>query len=112
MFVAALDANGALHEHSPLEPQLQATLNLVPAHTWYALPSGALTFVNQRTADYLGLAKDHPLRFGVDRGAGWVSHLAFLHPDDRDEARRVWSECLRNGCAGEVSFRVCDAAGE
>ena len=41
--------------------QLQATLNVMPAHTWYAAPSGALTFVNKRTADYLGLPKDHPL---------------------------------------------------
>src|SRR3954468_6074232 len=30
--------------------RLQATLNLVPAHTWYAAPSGGLTFVNRRTA--------------------------------------------------------------
>jgi PAS domain S-box-containing protein len=112
MFVAALDANGALHEHSPLEPQLHATLNLVPAHAWYALPGGALTFVNERTADYIGLARDHPLRFGVDTAAGWDSHLALLHPDDREETRRVWSECLRQGCAGEVSFRVRNAAGE
>ncbi len=111
MFVAALDANGALHEHAPLEPQLQATLNLIPAHAWYALAGGALTFVNERTADYLGLAKDHPLRFGLDTGADWDSHLAFLHPDDREETRRVWSDCLRNGSAGEVSFRVRNAAG-
>jgi len=34
--------------------RLQATLNMVPAHTWYAVPSGALTFVNERCADYLG----------------------------------------------------------
>src|SRR3984885_3504088 len=52
-----------------LEVQLQATLNVIPAYTWYALPSGALTFVNERHADYLGLPKDHPLRFGIDVGA-------------------------------------------
>jgi len=28
----------------------------------------------------------------------------FLHPDDHEEARRVWSICLRTGCAGQVSF--------
>jgi hypothetical protein len=28
--------------------QLQATLNVIPAHTWYAAPSGGLTFVNKR----------------------------------------------------------------
>ena len=44
----------------PLEAQLQATLNVIPAYTWYAVPSGALIFVNERTADYLGIPKDHP----------------------------------------------------
>jgi hypothetical protein len=63
--VTGLDYNGVLHQHSPFEAQLQATLNIVPAHAWYALPNGSLTFVNERTADYLGLPKDHPLRFGM-----------------------------------------------
>jgi PAS domain-containing protein len=44
-----------------LEARLQATLSAIPAHTWYAAPSGALTFVNERTADYLGLPTNHPL---------------------------------------------------
>ncbi|HZE68291.1 MAG TPA: PAS domain-containing protein, partial [Pyrinomonadaceae bacterium] len=34
-----------------------------------------------------------------------------LHPDDHEEARRVWSTCLRTGCAGQVSFRVRNAEG-
>jgi hypothetical protein len=47
MVVTSLDVNGVLHQHSPLEAQLQATLNIVPAYAWYALPNGALTFVNE-----------------------------------------------------------------
>src|SRR5271168_841427 len=82
MVVASLHFDGALELHSPLEAQLQATLNLVPAYAWYALPNGALAFVNQRTADYLGLPKDHPLRFGAATGADWDSHIPLLHPDD------------------------------
>src|SRR3984893_13141292 len=111
MAVTGLDVNGALHRHSPLEAQLQAVLNIVPAYAWYALPNGALTFVNERTADYLGLPKDHPLRSGKDTGADWDSHIPLLHPDDREETRRVWSECLRTGRSGEVSFRVRSAEG-
>jgi hypothetical protein len=111
MVVTGLNVNGVLYQHSPREAQLQATLNIVPAYAWYALPNGALTFVNERTADYLGIAKDHPLRFGTDTGADWDSHIPLLHPDDREETRRVWSECLRTGCAGEVSFRVRNAEG-
>ena len=95
----------------PLGPELQIALNLIPAHTWYAVPLGAFTFVNERAADYLGLPKDHHLRFGTVIGADWDSHIPLLHPDDREEARRVWSDCLRTGCAGEVSFRVLNAEG-
>src|SRR6266481_7130304 len=112
MVVTGFDVNGVLHQDSPLEAQLQATLNIVPAYAWYALPNGVLTFENERTADYLGLPKDDPLRFGTGAGADWDSHIPLLHPDDREETRRVWSDCLRTGCAGEVSFRVRNAEGE
>src|SRR5580658_1770772 len=95
-----------------LKAQLRATLDMTPAFTWYAAPSGALLFVNTRWADYLGLPQDHPLRFGTDAGAAWDSHIPLLHPDDHEEARRVWSTCLSTGCAGEVSFRVRDAQGD
>jgi PAS domain S-box-containing protein len=109
----ALDINGvAAPKRSELEAQIQATLNVIPAYAWYCLPSGALTFVNERTADYLGLPKDHPLRFGIDTGAEWDSHTALLHPDDREEARKVWSICLSTGTAGEFTFRVPSAEGK
>jgi PAS domain S-box-containing protein len=103
---------GAAQQYPRLEAQLQATLNLIPAYAWYALPSGALTFVNERTADYLGLPKDHPLRFGIDTGAEWDAHVPLLHPDDQEEARRVWSVCLSTGSAGENSQQVRNAKGE
>jgi PAS domain S-box-containing protein len=93
--------------------QLQATLNVIPAYTWYAAPSGGLTFVNKRTADYLGLPKDHHLRFGIDIGAPWDAHIPLLlHPDDREESRKAWSTCLRTGEAAEFSQRVRNAQGD
>jgi PAS domain S-box-containing protein len=94
-----------------LGAQLRATLDVIPAYTWYADPSGALTFVNKRLADYLGLTKDHPLRFGIASGAAWDWHIALLHPDDHEESRKVWSTCVRTGCAGEFTFRVRNAEG-
>jgi PAS domain S-box-containing protein len=94
-----------------LEARLQATLNVIPANTWYAAPSGALTFVNERGANYMGLPRDHPLRFGTATGAAWDSHIPLLHPDDHDEARRVWSDRLKTGTAGEATYRVRDARG-
>jgi len=94
-----------------LRKQLGATLNLIPAHTWYAAPSGGLTFVNERCADYLALPKDHPLRTGTVTEGAWDSHVSLLHPDDQEETRRVWSDCLSTGSAGEVSFRVRSGRG-
>src|SRR3954463_7631662 len=91
--------------------QLQAILNVIPAYAWYAAPYGGLTFVNKRTADYLGLAKDHPLRFGIDIGAQWDAHIPLLHPDDHKVSRKAWSTCLRTGEAAEFSFRVRNAQG-
>jgi PAS domain S-box-containing protein len=107
----ALHVHGTIHQHPPLEAQLQSTLNVIPAHTWYAAPSGSLTFVNERLATFLGLSQDDPLRFGIDVGGSWDSHIPLLHPDDQEESRRVWSTCIRTGSAGEVSFRVRNAEG-
>ena len=101
----------ALVMNDSLEARLQSTLNAIPALAWYAVPSGALTFVNERSADYLGLPPDHPLRSGIDTGAAWDSHIPLLHPDDHDETRRVWSNCLKTGSAGHLNFRVRNARG-
>jgi len=95
---------------SPSE-QLKATLDLIPASAWYANPSGGVTYVNKRNADYRGISSDHPLRLGTVKGAPWDSHIALLHPDDRDEAREVWSACLKTGQAGEITFRVRNQTG-
>src|SRR4029078_7244825 len=54
---------------------------------------------------------DHPLRRGSDTSAAWDSHIAFLHAEDQEETRRGWSECLRTGGPGEVSFRARNAEG-
>jgi PAS domain S-box-containing protein len=110
--IDGVNGDGASEEQLSIEAQLRATANMIPGHVWYATPSGALVFVNSRSADYLGLPKDHPLRFGIYLAGEWDSHIPLLHPDDHDETRRVWSNCLRTGSAGEVAFRVRNSEGE
>ena len=107
-----VDQGKKAEEQSKFLAQLQASLNVIPAYTWYAAPSGGLTFVNKRTADYLGLPKDHPLRFGIDIGAQWDAHIPLLHPDDHEKSRKSWSTCLRTGEFAEESFRVRNAQGD
>jgi len=94
-----------------INEQLRANLNLIPAYAWYTNRIGALIFVNKRCADYLGLPKDHPLRFGIETGAPWDAHIPMLHPDDRDASRKLWTECLRSGCAAEAMQRIPNCEG-
>jgi PAS domain-containing protein len=107
-----LDEGKKAEEQSRFLAQLQATLNVIPAYTWYSAPSGGLTFVNKRTAEYLGFPKDHPLRFGIDIGAQWDDWVPLLHPDDQEEAREYRLNSLRTGEGGEHSYRVRGAQGD
>ena len=47
----------------------------------------------------------------METGTAWDSHLTFLHPDDQEHTRKIWSQCLRTGAATELSFRVRNAEG-
>jgi PAS domain S-box-containing protein len=111
-----LRSGGAEDRKAEVQPgfmaQVQAILNVLPTYTWYAAPRGALTFVNTRTADYLGIPNDHPLRFGIDIGATWDEWIPLLHPDDQEKARKYWSNCMRTDEAGELSYRVRSGQGD
>jgi len=67
--------------------------------------------VNERPANFLGLPADDPLRFGIDVGGAWDSHIPLLHPDDHGSTRNVWATCLRTGVAGKARFRARGADG-
>jgi PAS domain S-box-containing protein len=110
--VARIRNRESSEPNSSFAAQLRKTLNAIPAYTWYALPSGALTFMDERSAEYHGLPEDHPLRLGIDTGASWDSHIPLLHPDDHDDARRLWSNALRTESAYQASIRVRNAQGE
>jgi PAS domain S-box-containing protein len=95
-----------------IETNLQTTLNALPIQAWYTRASGALAFVNQTTAKYLGLPPDHPLRLAGEFEAPWDAHVVFLHPDDRAHSNRNWGETIRSGKSREDAFRILGANGE
>lgn len=107
--VPSLSLNTAL---SPIETNLQTTLNALPIQAWYARASGTLAFVNQTTARYLGLPSDHPLGFAGEFKAPWDTRGTFLHPDDRAHSIRNWEEAIRSGKAREDQLRILGANGE
>jgi PAS domain S-box-containing protein len=97
---------------SSFAAQLRKTLNKIPAYTWYAVPSGTLTFVNERYADYLGLDKDDPLRLGVKVDVPWDTHIQLVHPDDHEATLKVGEACNRTGTAGQAAFRIRNSEGK
>src|ERR1700687_2535381 len=92
--------------------QLRKTLNTIPAYTWYVLPSRTRTFVNERYADYFGLAKNDPLRLGVQIDVPWDTHIQLVHPDDHEATLKVGETCNRTGTAGQAAFRIRNSEGE
>jgi PAS domain S-box-containing protein len=96
---------------SPVEANLQVTLNALPTQAWYARASGALAFVNGATADYLGLPSNHPLRFASNLDASWDAHLVFVHPEDQPTSSRNWAEQIQTGRTRDDEFRILGADG-
>src|SRR5580704_9111042 len=104
--------NYASGQEPSFAAQLRKTLNTIPAYTWYALPSGVLTFVNEGYADYLGLADNDPLRLGVTVDVPWDTHIQLVHPDDHEATLRIGAACNRTGTAGQAAFRIRSAEGK
>jgi PAS domain S-box-containing protein len=109
---AAVVATTSGKAFSPVEANLQVTLNALPAQAWYARALGALAFVNGATADYLGLPSDHPLRFAEDFDARWDAPLVFLHPEDQPTSSRNWAEQIQTGRPRDNQFRILGADGK
>src|ERR1700761_6195562 len=95
----------------PVEANLQMTLNALPTQAWYARAAGALAFVNQATADYLGLSADHPLRSAAGLETPWDGQLTFLHPEDRPASIRNWAEQIQTGRPRDNQLRILGADG-
>ena len=115
------DSEDNTQKRPPLRAELQTALNLIPAFAWCCNASGGLTFLNERGSDYLGLPKDHPLRFGIDTGAEWDSHIALnwgwtrtsmIHPEDVETIVPKWRAALEAGEPWVGESRVRRADGE
>ena len=75
---------------------------VLPDTVWTADPNGELDYVSSRWAEVCGLEQDSP------DFLNWVSRV---HPDDRDQALKVWARHLESGEIYEQEFRVIHANG-
>lgn len=70
------------------EEKFRLLADSMPHLIWTADPSGMLNYFNQAVFDYSGLKPEQ-----VAQG-GW---LQIVHPDDREENVRVWTDAVNSG---------------
>ncbi|MES2760792.1 MAG: PAS domain-containing protein [Bacteroidota bacterium] len=70
------------------EQKFRLLADSMPQHIWTSDPEGNLNYFNKSVFDYSGLT---PEQINKD---GWIQ---IVHPDDRDENIRLWTEAVKTG---------------
>jgi PAS domain S-box-containing protein len=77
--------------------------DLVPQIVWTVEPSDAISYINQRGRDYLGIDVKAEGAWGIE---------GFIHPDDLEIFRDRWQQASQTGGSFESQFRVRSATGD
>ncbi|WP_234996292.1 hybrid sensor histidine kinase/response regulator [Pseudidiomarina planktonica] len=77
-------------------------IEAMPVQVWSANASGAVDFVSNSLAQFSGKSKEQVVN-------DW---LALLHPDDRENTIKVWSQSVNTGDPYQVDFRLQRHDGE
>ncbi len=85
------------------EDRFRGFANTAPAILWITEPDGSCSFVSQGWCDYTGQSEHAAL------GYGW---LDAVHPEDREEARRVFVEATSKHEPFSMDYRLRRADGE
>jgi PAS domain S-box-containing protein len=82
------------------EVRLRQLTETIPEMLWSATPEGAIDYCNTRVLEYTGVSAEEVL------GDRWTK---LLHPDDVNEAMRVWMFCVSTGAPYRVEVRTIHA---
>jgi PAS domain S-box-containing protein len=85
------------------EARFRAFVNEAPAILWIADPDASWSFVSRGWQDYTGQSEEAALGFG------W---LESVHPEDRDETKRIILEATRKREAFSLDYRLHRADNE
>jgi PAS domain S-box-containing protein len=82
------------------ELNLRQMTETIPEMLWSATPEGAIDYCNARVLDYTGFSAQEIMKNGWTR---------LLHPDDVDQAAKVWRSCITTGAPYRVEVRTLHA---
>jgi PAS domain S-box-containing protein len=85
------------------EHQLHLVTETIPQQLWSGTADGSIDYCNQRLLNYVGRT--------VDEMKG-EAFLETIHPDDRENFRRLWQDALSTGKPFEGEWRVRGADGQ
>ena len=86
--------NGQLNRKND---QLDAILQTAPDIIFSSRGDGSRDYVSDRFFEYTGGSKDSA------KGFAW---LDFVHPEDREEIKRHWTQCVTSGENYEAEYRI------
>lgn len=97
---AALHLTRRLNAAHDADAHFRLLAEAIPEIVWTAGPDGLTNYINKR---WYEMTKTPP---GGGLGTAWIGSV---HPDDRDVCQEKWQECLQNGKAFEIEYRLHDA---
>ena len=95
------DAKRAEAKLRESELKLRQMTETIPEMLWSATAAGTIDYCNARVLDYTGFSAQEIM------GNGWRQ---LLHPEDVDQAVRVWTSCVASGDPYRVEVRTYHAA--
>ncbi len=84
------------------EHRLRLLIEAIPTFIWCAAPNGSLVYANQRLCNYAGKTPEDVL--------GW-NWIPLVHPDDVEQTKAAWRDCLKQGLTLEIAQRLRSADG-
>ena len=93
-------AEAALRES---EARFRAITDSVDQMIWSTRPDGFHDYFNQRWYDFTGVPE------GTTDGEEWNG---MFHPEDRDRAWTIWSQCLETGEPYHIEYRLRHRSGQ
>lgn len=90
-------ASVSLSTTAELQQRFEVLADSLPQMVWSTPPDGLPDYFNGPWCDFVGLPAE------ASYGAAWIG---FVHPDDADNAGRVWSEAVASGEPYEVRYRL------
>ncbi|HEX8820384.1 MAG TPA: PAS domain S-box protein [Archangium sp.] len=91
-----------ISERKRVEEEYRTLAESMPQVVWTSRPDGALDYINQVFADYIGKSTEKAL------GRSWME---FVHPEDLPLTAERWTQVVSTGGRYEVEHRVRRADG-